>query len=433
MVTVPTDFRTELTKLSLRRKAELRLLPDRWFSDSGLAREAQRPPDGPWRTWLILAGRGFGKTRTGAEWVRWHVEHGHATRIALVGATAADVRDVMIEGESGLVAVCRQAGIGVRYEPGRRRVVFDNGAVAWAYSAEEPNRLRGVQHDLAWCDELAAWRYEDSWDQLQFGLRLGTNPRQVVTTTPRPIPLVRRLMADANTATTSGTTYDNLDNLAPAFRTIISRYENTRLGQQELYGRLLDDVEGSLWNYGMIEANRITPEDLPNLTRIVVAVDPQAGYTSERRGSERGSETGIIVAGRDANGTGYVLADLSGNLMPNDWASRVVGAYRHWGADRIIVETNQGGQMAISTLRTISQTIPVQEIRANRGKSVRAEPVAALYEQKRVRHVGLFPELEEQMATWVPGITPESPDRVDAMVYAVQALCFSPSGRVGWV
>ena len=429
---VAQPFLEEWVANAVARKIAIAEAGDPWYGPHGAARDSQRPPDGEWRTWLLLAGRGFGKTRTAAEWVRREIQERRATRVALVGSTAADVRDVMVEGISGLLASCRAAGLEARYEPSRRRVVFPAlGAVAFTYSAEEPDRLRGPQHDLAWVDEAAAFKGEDAWDQLQFGLRLGQNPRQVVTTTPRPVPLIRRLVKDPTTATTRGSTYDNRDNLAPAFlEQIVARYEGTRLGRQELQGELLEDVEGALWSVALIDAARRRREELPELTRIVVAIDPQAGYSPDGDLSE----TGLVVCGRDAAGEGWVLADASGNFTPNEWAAKAVALWREWHADRIVAEANQGGVMVESTLRTVYAKAPVKLVRASRGKLARAEPVAALYEQGKVHHVGGFPELEDQMTGYVPDTATRSPDRMDALVWALTDLLLGRQpGTMQWV
>jgi phage terminase large subunit-like protein len=412
------------------RRLEVLRRPDPWMGTGGAARPEQRPPAGDWRTWLVMSGRGWGKTATGTQWVRWNVQQGAARRVALVGSTAADVRDVMVEGPSGLLRACEMGGIAARYEPSRRRVLFGNGAVAYTYSAEEPDRLRGPQHDLAYSDELAAWQDPDAWDQLQFGLRLGENPRVCVTTTPRPAPLIRALLADPGTVVTRGSTFDNRDNLAPAFiEQVLKRYEGSRLYAQEVLGEIVEDLEGALWRRETIERGRIGPEALPELTRIVVAVDPQAGYDPE----SGAAETGIVVAGRDRQRKAYVLADRSGNLRPAEWAAAVVAAYREFGADRVVIEVNQGGAMAAHTLRSVEPYLPIQEVRATRGKAVRAEPVSALYEQGRVAHAGVFDGLERQMTEWLPE-SGESPDRVDALVYAVQALLMEGgNGGIGWV
>lgn len=376
------------------------------------------PPLGDWRIWLLLAGRGFGKTRSGAEYVRWQVQTGSARRVALVAPTAADARNVMIEGESGLLEVCSSASQ-PHYEPSLHRLTWPNGAVATTFSADEPNRLRGPQHDLAWCDELAAWRYPAAWDMLMFGLRIGDDPRAVVTTTPRPIKLIRDLLADPKVATTRGRTIENRANLAPAFlEQIVRRYQGTRLGRQELDAELLEDLPGALWQRGIIEAARIAA--LPELVRVVVAIDPAA--TS----GEHADETGIIVAGRDGAGHGYVLADASGQYAPAEWARVAITAYAAHRADRIVGEVNNGGEMVEATLRMVDPDVPFRAVRASRGKAARAEPVAALYEQGRMHHLGAFPQLEDQMCAFAPDFDRAaagySPDRVDALVWAVTEL-----------
>lgn len=377
------------------------------------ARPNQLPPEGDWRVWLLLAGRGFGKTRTGAEWCRSQVDAGRG-RLALVAPTAADVRDVMVEGESGMLAVCPPWSRPI-YEPSKRRLSWPNGAIATTYSADEPDRLRGPQHDGAWADEVAAWRYPETWDQLLFGLRLGPDPRAVVTTTPRPVKVIRELLKAPHAVTTRGSSYENRDNLADAFfAQITSRYEGTRLGRQELYAEVLDDVPGALWTRDMLE--RCRRQKAPEMSRVVVAIDP--AVTS----GEEADETGIVVAGKGVDGHGYVLADLTCRLSPDGWAARAVEAYRHFEADRIVAEVNNGGDMVESVIRTKDRLVPFTAVRASRGKRVRAEPVAALYEQERVHHVGLFPQLEDQQCTFVPDALDGSPDRVDALVWAFSSL-----------
>jgi len=378
-------------------------------------RPKQATPDGDWRVWLILAGRGFGKTRTGAEFVREQVNSGTVSRVALVGATAADVRDTMVEGESGLLAVF-PPDQRPRYEPSKRRVTFHNGAVASAFSADEPDRLRGPNHDLAWADELAAWRYVDAWDQLMLGLRLGDHPRVVVTTTPRPTELIRRLARsdDGTVHVTTGSTYENSANLAADFiAEMRRRYEGTRLGRQELEAQILDDVEGALWDRTNIDETRVT--DTPALRRIVVAIDP--AVTS----GEKADETGIVVAGVGTNGEAYILDDRTMRASPNDWAAAAVAAYHRHKADLIVAEANQGGDLVENGLKEYSSFVPVHLVRASRGKRTRAEPVAALYEQRRAHHVGFFPELEDQLCSWVPDVG-SSPDRLDALVWALTDL-----------
>lgn len=377
----------------------------------------QLPPEGDWRIWLLLGGRGAGKTRAGSEWVTGRVVGGHARRVALVGPTAADVRDVMVEGESGILA-CAPAGFRPEYEPSKRRLTWPNGALATTYSADEPDRLRGPQHDLAWCDEVAAWRFPAAWDMLLFGLRLGTDPRLLATTTPRPVRLIRDLMAPdrADVAVRRGSTYANRDHLAPAFmEQILRRYEGTRLGRQEIEAELLADVPGALWTRATLDDGRVTRH--PELARVVVAVDPEASS------AEGAAETGIVVAGLGTDGHGYVLADLSLRASPATWGAAVVAAYHTHAADRVLGEVNNGGEMIERVIRTTpgGDRLPYTALHASRGKQARAEPVAGLYEQGRVHHVGVFPDLEDQLCNWVQGAG-ASPDRLDALVWALTAL-----------
>ena len=394
-----------------------------WAWRGSKARQAQLAPPGPWRVWLLLAGRGFGKTRAGAEWVREQVKEGTAGRIALVAPTAADARDVMIEGESGILAVTPDRAKPL-YEPSKRRITWPNGAIATVYSAEEPERLRGPQHDAAWCDELAAWRYDEAWDMLMFGLRLGMDPRAVVTTTPKPRRLLRGLIADPTVAVTRGTSFDNRENLAPVFfDAILKRYQGTRLGRQELLAELLDDVPGALWSRAAIERQSVPVA--PELARIVVAIDPAVSA------GEDADETGIVVAGVDRDNHAYVLDDLSGRYAPHEWARRAIAAYKGHDADRIVAESNNGGDMVEATLRIIDSNVSFRAVHASRGKAVRAEPVAALYEQGRVHHVGHLNALEDQMCEFTgnPDRKPgASPDRVDALVWAITDLLIAQSG-----
>jgi phage terminase large subunit-like protein len=346
-------------------------------------------------------------------------------RIALVAPTAADARDVVVEGESGLLAVCPPWDKPT-YEPSKRRVTFANGALCILYSADKPDRLRGPQHDAAWCDELASWRYMEAWDMLMMGLRLGDDPRCVVTTTPRPIKQIKDLLADAHCAVTRGTSYENAANLAPAFlETILKRYEGTRLGRQELNAELLDDNPNALWQRAQIDKLRVN--DHPSLVRIVVGVDPQAADPTDTESTET-SETGIVVAGVAADGHCYVLGDYSLRASPGEWAAAVVSAYKLHECDRIVPEVNNGGAMVTYTIRTIDSRLPIKEVRASRGKVTRAEPIAALYEQGKVHHVGAFARLEDQMCEWEPGM--KSPDRMDALVWALTDLTQKkPRGR----
>jgi phage terminase large subunit-like protein len=387
------------------------------------AREDQLRPAHDWKTWLILGGRGAGKTRAGAEWVRGVAlglpEFGAAAKhIALVGETLADVREVMIEGVSGLLAVHSRAER-PHWMPVRRRLEWKNGAVAQIFSAEEPESLRGPQFDAAWCDELCKWRYaQEAFDMLQFGLRLGAHPRQTITTTPRPIALLKRLIADPSTALAKMPTRENAYNLAPTFlQSIMERYAGTKLGRQELEGEIVDTREDSLFPRARIEAARVL--EAPALKRVVVAIDPPA---SAREGA---NACGIVAAGLGVDEKIYVLADESAaGLSPLEWASRAVTLYRKLEADRIVVEVNQGGDMVRSVLSEIDRNLPILEVRATRAKHIRAEPVAALYEQGRVKHTGYFPALEDEMADFGPdGLSGgRSPDRVDALVWAVTAL-----------
>ena len=355
-----------------------------------IARPNQLPPPGGWwQVWLLLAGRGFGKTRTLSEWVCEQVASGRASRIALVAATAADARDVLVEGQSGILVVAPSPFRPI-YEPSKRRLTWPNGAIATTFSAEEPDRLRGPQHDAAICDELASWSRPETWDMLQFGLRLGRHPRCLVATTPRPTKLIRELLAREghDVVVTRGSTYENRANLAPGFfDQIIRKYEGTRLGRQELDAELLDDTPGALWSHAIIDAVRLSA--VPVLQRIVVAIDP--AVTS----GEDADETGIVVVGIDHQGHGYVLADASGKYQPIEWAKIAIAAYRAHHAERIVAEVNNGGDMVENTLRMVDPNVPFTAVRASRGKVTRAEPVSALYEQGRMHHVGLFPQLED--------------------------------------
>jgi phage terminase large subunit-like protein len=366
--------------------------------------------------WLIQAGRGWGKTRTGAEWVRLQVESGKR-RIALVGPTAADCRDVMVEGESGILSICE--GNRPLYEPSKRRLTWPNGAIATTYSADEPERLRGPQHDSAWCDEPGAWKYAtQAWDMLMFGLRLGDDPRVVATTTPRPIALIRDLLKSPTTVVTRGRTADNAANLAPAFlEQIVGKYQGTRLGRQELEGELLDDHPGALWSRAKIDELRIPYSPWP-LRRVIVAIDP--AVTS----NEDSDETGIVVAAIDADKQGCILADLSGRYSADDWARAAVNAYHEYRADKIIGEVNNGGDLIEKVVRTVDPKVSYKAVRASRGKIVRAEPIAALYAQGRVHHVGNYEQMEDQMCAFTPdGYTGSgSPDRADAAVWALSEL-----------
>ncbi|GGB00417.1 DNA-packaging protein [Brucella endophytica] len=389
-----------------------------------LARPQQVAPEGDWQTWLILAGRGFGKTRTGAEWVREQVKAG-ASRIGLIAPTASDARDVMVEGESGVLSVCWAGDRTItgemlgrpRYEPSKRRLTWANGAIATLFSAEEPERLRGPQHDALWCDELAAWKYlRETWDMAMFGLRLGDRPRTCITTTPKPLKLIREIMKDEKTLMTRGSTYDNAGNLAPNFlQTIRDKYEGTRLGRQELHAEFLEEAEGALWSRAQIDEIRHRGE-VPEMLRVVVAIDPAVSETEES------AETGIVVAGLGVDKRCYVFEDASKRRSPGAWAKKAVALYDQYKADRIVAEGNQGGNLVTHAIHTERANAPVKIVHARVGKRARAEPVAALYEQGKVSHVGDMPDLEDQMVIWEPLSGLASPDRLDALVWAVTEL-----------
>lgn len=395
------------------------------------ARDDQLPPPGDWLTWLMIGGRGAGKTRAGAEWIRGLAlgRPGYAARpverIALIGETLADVRDVMIEGVSGLLAV-HPADERPQWQPSRRRLEWKNGAVALCFSSEDPESLRGPQFEAAWADELGKWRHQEaSWDMLQFGLRLGALPRQLVTTTPRPTPLVKRLVKAERTVITRAGTAANLGNLAPGFlERVIGRYRGTRLGRQEIDGELIDDRADALWSREVIERLRLGAP--PKLARVVVAVDPPA---SGRRGADA---CGIVGCGLAEDGTGYVLADATiAEVKPERWAAAAVALYHALEADALVAEVNQGGDMVTSVIGEVDASVPVTSVRATRGKYLRAEPVAALYAQGRVRHAGTFPQLEDELADFGPeGLSSgRSPDRLDALVWALTHLMLRPAGE----
>jgi phage terminase large subunit-like protein len=375
------------------------------------ARDDQHPPLGDWLTWLLRGGRGSGKTRTGSEWT--HRRTKVSPRIALVAPTGPDARDIMLEGESGLLATAPPGGL-PQWEPSKRKVTWPNGCIGSVYSGEEPDRLRGPEHYDAWVDEPAHTDLiEPVWDNLVLGLRLGQHPRICATTTPKPSKWMRDLVRDPTTVSVVTTTYANLENLAPSWRrTVLARYEGTRKGRQELLGELLEDVEGAMWSAEMIDLNRVT--DLSPLARVVVAVDPAGTAT------RRSDETGIIVAGKGEDGDYYVMEDRSGRYTPQGWATRTVGAFDVYEADKVVIEKNYGGDMVRTTLESVRPFLPITEVTSRRGKALRADPIVALYEQGRVHHVGVLNELEDQMTTWVVGDS--SPDRVDALVHALTHL-----------
>lgn len=400
------------------------------------ARDAQLEPEGDWNTWFINAGRGFGKTRTGVEWVREQVKRG-VKRIAAVASTNSDIERVMINGESGFLSVCwagdktyagKPMGFPV-WSPTKRTLTWANGAKVEFYSAEEPERLRGPQFEIFWADELAAWKRDtDTWDMLQFCLRLGKRPRGCVTTTPKPTKLVRKLLKDTKTHITTGSTFDNAANLASSYiDTVRSLYEGTRLGEQELYAKVMEEAQGALWTTATLDASYIKADQVPDLVRIVVALDPAVTSNAES------DMTGIVVAGIDVNNIAYVLGDYTDKLTPQGWAQKAIDLYHHWQADRIVAEVNQGGDMVKTTIHGIDDTVSFRAVRASRGKYARAEPVSALYERGLVKHVSNpadganLNELEVQMRTWEPLGSIGSPDRLDALVWAITDLSLN-----GW-
>jgi phage terminase large subunit-like protein len=374
------------------------------------ARPGQLPPDGNWRTWLVLAGRGFGKTEIGAQWIRERV-NGGAKMIALVAETQKDLEEVMIP---RLLKVSPESEAPeVRYKPVRIR--WPSGAVAYGYNGTEPDQLRGPEFDTAWVDELAKYsKARETWDMLQFTMRRGV-PKVLVTTTPRPIPIIKDIMAKSGTAVTRGKTLDNADNLAAEFiEDIMAKYAGTRLGRQELDGEIVDDVPGALWTRAMLDTTRVA--EAPEMARVVVAIDP-----SGTDGDDEGDDIGIVVAGRGIDGRGYVLEDCTCKLSPDGWARRSITAYHRHQGDRIVGERNFGGAMVGAVIRAADGSVPFKEVVASRGKAARAEPVSALYEQGRVSHVGALTALEDEMCLMTGGgfVGEGSPNRVDALVWAL--------------
>lgn len=379
------------------------------------ARPSQRIPGGDWLACLVMAGRGFGKTRVGSEWIINGAKNG-CKRMAVVGATVNDTRTIMVEGESGILA-CSPHWFYPHHEPSRRRLTWPNGAIATCYSADKFERLRGPQHDRAWCDELAAWQYpRQAWNMLMLGLRVGSDPRVVITTTPKPISLLREIRDAKTTACLSGSTYENLPNLADNFRRhILAQYEGTTLGQQELHAILLDEAPGALWKRQKdIERHRV--DKAPHLVKVAIAID--VATTS----NEQSDETGIVWGGLGEDGHGYVCGDITMKDSPDTWARAAIACYKEHRADHIVYEANQGGDLIRTVLQTVDPNVPLRAVWASRGKRTRAEPVAALAEQGRIHHVGILPELEDELCNWVPGVSKESPNRLDAMVWLMDYL-----------
>jgi phage terminase large subunit-like protein len=425
----PSSLAEELLKLdppermarlrAMNHRQRLRLLPywRLW------AHDGQLPPPGDWHTWVIMAGRGYGKTRAGAEWVRSVAENDPTARIALIGDSLGEVRRVMVEGPSGLLAIGR-AKLRPQYEPSKRQLTWPSGAVATLYSAGEPESLRGPQHSHAWADEIAKWsqshgRAEAAWDNLLLGLRLGHKPQVVATTTPRSVPLLRRLLTQPDVAVTRGRTGENGDHLAHGFlRSVQVRFGRSLLARQELDGELIEEIEGALWSRALLETCREESAHADSI-RVVIGVDPPA--------SAAGDACGIVVCAMGADGLGRVLADCSVRKpTPERWARAVAGAASVWSADRVVAEANQGGEMVRSVLQAADIALPLKLVHASRGKAARAEPVAAVYEAGRVRHAGQFPELEDQLCGLMAGGSYEgpgrSPDRADALVWGMTEL-----------
>lgn len=392
------------------------------------ARPNQITPLGDWHIWLILAGRGWGKTRTGATDAMLYALKNPEVQVAVVTPTFGDIRRVAFGGVSGILKTlpdgCLLEGRGQGYNSSASEIRLYNGSKIMGFSATEPDRLRGPQFHRAWCDELAAWRYPEAFDQLMFALRLGDKPQCVITTTPKPTPLIRQLMEREDTIVTTGTTFENAENLAEStLQMLKERYEGTTLGRQELYAEVIDNMEGALWNNPTIDRARV--RDYPDLQSIVVAIDPAvtAGADSD--------ETGMVVVAKDGNGEYYVLEDKSGKYSPDQWGKVACDLFHKWDADRVIAEVNNGGDLVERLIRTVDHTVRYKSVHATRGKLVRAEPIAALYEQGKVHHVGVFPELESQMCTYTGDRPKPSPDRLDALVWGLSELSKS-RGEVAW-
>ena len=418
------DLSTKYNRLTEQGQKGLVTLSNSW---QDTARDAQVTPHGDWDLWLILAGRGWGKTRTGATDIAFYALTNPETICAVVTPTFGDIKRVAFGGVSGLMSIipkeCLMKGRGQGYNSSSAEIRLYNGSKIMGFSATEPDRLRGPQFHRAWCDELASWQYADTFDQLMFGLRLGERPQCIVTTTPKPVPIIQNLIKRTNIVITKGNTFDNADNLAPsALRMLKEKYENTRLGRQELYAEVLDDVEGALWSPSMIEKTRV--KEIPDMQRVVVAIDPAVSN------NEDSDETGIIVVGKGFDNRYYILEDLSDRMSADTWANVAINAYYKHKCDRIIAEVNNGGDLVERLIRTVDREVPYKKVHASRGKLVRAEPISALYEQEKVSHVGSFPKLEDQMCSYTLD-SKSSPDRLDALVWGLTELSKS-SGQAIW-
>jgi len=391
------------------------------------ARPNQMEPEGKWSTWMLTSGRGYGKTRVGAEAVNKRARYGPFDPIAIVGQTKADVRDTMVEMFESSIMKISPPWFMPKLEVTKRRVTWPNGVFGTMYSGDEPDQLRGPQHGFAWMDELAKFKYpSETFANLSLGLRVGKNPQMVITTTPRPIPIIKQLIEDDNVVVTVGSTYENISNLPASFiQTILGRYENTRLGAQEIYGNLLMDVEGALWTRETLERTRVAKVPC-GIIRIIVAVDPSTGGSS----GKVGAETGIVVCGLGEDGHCYILEDASiSTIDPKAWSFQVEAAYNRFAADLIVAESNQGGQMVKSVIQSNDVNLPVKLISASKGKYTRAEPVSNLYSNNKVHNVGMFSDLEDQMCSWCPGEV--SPDRMDAMVWGVTEMMVGGMAGIG--
>jgi phage terminase large subunit-like protein len=389
-----------------------------------------QPKEKPHYIWLILAGRGWGKTRTGAQDIALYALRNPNTICAVVAPTFGDLRRVCFGGPSGLVSIIPKECLGDEknikgYSSSMNEIRLHNGSKIVGYAASEPDRLRGPQFHRAWCDEVAAWRYPEAFDQLMFGLRLGKNPQCLITTTPKPTKIIRDLIAREDVAVTTGSTFENEANLAEsALAMLRDKYEGTTLGRQELYAEIIDNLEGALWTSKLIDESRLPDNTEKSLKQIIVAIDPAV------TNNEDSDETGIVVVGKDHNNEYYVLEDATGKYSPDQWARKAINCFYDWNADRIVAEVNNGGDLVERLLRGMDLNIPYRSVRATRGKLVRAEPIAALYEQRRVHHIGYFPELESQMCSYI-GETKPSPDRLDALVWGLSELSRS-KGEVNW-
>jgi len=416
-----------LTQLQSHAEKETIKLYTDWLKT---ARNKQLQPQEEHYIWLILAGRGWGKTRTGAQDIALYALRNPNSNCAVVAPTHGDLRRVCFGGPSGLISIipkdCFLKSTDQKgYSSSVAEIRLFNGSKITGYAAQEPERLRGPQFHRAWCDEVASWRYSEAFDQLMFGLRLGEKPQCVITTTPKPSKLIKDIVKREDCFVTSGSTFENEANLADsALKMLKEKYDGTVLGRQELYAEIIEDFEGALWNNKMIDEQRLNVSEERDLKQIIVAIDPAV------TANENSDETGIIVAGKDYNDRYYVLEDVSGRYTPDQWGRKAIDCYYDWQADRIVAEVNNGGDLVERLLRGIDSNIPYRSVRATRGKLTRAEPISALYEQKRVHHVGYFSELESQMCSYT-GETKPSPDRLDALVWAMTELSKS-RGEVNW-